>query len=681
MMWRVRSLSSCNRIGGATIALLIASAAVSTLSAATLSGASGNAAAGQTVTLGVSYAAQASSVAALQFDLSFDPTRLSISIAAGTAAISASKSVQSMALPNGDIRVIVWGPNQTAIANGSVAALSVHVSATTCPGQYSIAVANPVAASPGGQGVSITASSGVINLSSISVPAPNVVGATQASATATLQAACLGTGTVTTSRSSTKAAGIVISESPAAGMNVSTGSTVNLVVSSGSSGAPIAVPSVTGLSQSAATAAIQNAGLAVGMVTTAANKTVGTGAIVNQSPIAGAQVDSGAKVDLLVSSGAAQGPLQFVPITPCRIADTRNAAGPLGGPKLSPNQSRDFPISESACGIPATAAAYSLNVTAVPDAQLGYLTMWPAGEPQPSTSTLNSDGRVKANAAVLSAGLSGAISIFVTNSTHIIIDINGYFVPVGASTASLQFFPLTPCRVADTRLSTGSLSGPFLKGGAAGRSFPVLTSPCGIPAAAKGYSLNFTAVPHGSLGYITVWPAGQSQPVVSTLNATTGTITANAALVPAGASGAVSVFASDDTDLIIDVNGYFAAPASGGLNLFNVTPCRVLDTRNGGGQPITGKIAVGVSNHSCMPPGAVADAFAFNVTTVPPGALVYLTLWPDAAPSQPTVSTLNAIDGAITSNMAIVPTTNGSIDAFASNPAQLILDLLGYFAP
>jgi hypothetical protein len=82
-----------------------------------------------------------------------------------------------------------------------------------------------------------------------------------------------------------------------------------------------------------------------------------------------------------------------------------------------------------------------------------------------------------------------------------------------------------------------------------------------------------------------------------------------------------------------------------------------------------------------MPPGAVADAFAFNVTTVPPGALVYLTLWPDAAPSQPTVSTLNAIDGAITSNMAIVPTTNGSIDAFASNPAQLILDLLGYFAP
>ncbi len=47
----------------------------------------------------------------------------------------------------------------------------------------------------------------------------------------------------------------------------------------------------------------------------------------------------------------------------------------------------------------------------------------------------------------------------------------------------------------------------------------------------------------------------------------------------------------------------------------------------------------------------------------------------------PAVSTLNAFDGAITSNMAIVPTANGSIDAFGSNPTQLILDISSYFAP
>ena len=45
------------------------------------------------------------------------------------------------------------------------------------------------------------------------------------------------------------------------------------------------------------------------------------------------------------------------------------------------------------------------------------------------------------------------------------------------------------------------------------------------------------------------------------------------------------------------------------------------------------------------------------------------------------VSTLNATDGAITSNMAIVPTTNGSIDAYASALTQLILDISSYFAP
>jgi hypothetical protein len=57
-----------------------------------------------------------------------------------------------------------------------------------------------------------------------------------------------------------------------------------------------------------------------------------------------------------------------------------------------------------------------------------------------------------------------------------------------------------------------------------------------------------------------------------------------------------------------------------------------------------------------------------------------LTLWPDGS-QQPTVSTLNARDGFITSNMAIVPNGNGSIDAYASALTQLILDISGYFAP
>jgi hypothetical protein len=190
--------------------------------------------------------------------------------------------------------------------------------------------------------------------------------------------------------------------------------------------------------------------------------------------------------------------------------------------------------------------------------------------------------------------------------------------------------------------------------------------------------LNFTAVPHGSLTYVTTWPSGKAQPFVSTLNAPTGTITANAAIVPAGSGGNVSVFASDDTDLIIDVNGYFAPPASGGLSLYPLTPCRVLDTRYSGGQ-FSGAIAVNVAGSACNVPAA-AQAYVTNATVVPPGPLGFLTLWPNGQP-QPTVSTLNALDGAITSNMAIIPTTNGLVNAYASDPVQLIVDISSYFAP
>lgn len=68
-----------------------------------------------------------------------------------------------------------------------------------------------------------------------------------------------------------------------------------------------------------------------------------------------------------------------------------------------------------------------------------------------------------------------------------------------------------------------------------------------------------------------------------------------------------------------------------------------------------------------------------NGTVVPPSGLGFLTLWPDGTAIL-TVSTLNAYDGSVTSNMAIVTTTNGAIDAFAYDPTQLILDISGYFA-
>ena len=75
-----------------------------------------------------------------------------------------------------------------------------------------------------------------------------------------------------------------------------------------------------------------------------------------------------------------------------------------------------------------------------------------------------------------------------------------------------------------------------------------------------------------------------------------------------------------------------------------------------------------------------AQAYVFNATVVPSPILGYLTLWAFGKP-QPVVSTLNAPDGSITSNMAIVPEFNGKINAFASGTTQLILDISSYFAP
>ncbi|HEY2115700.1 MAG TPA: hypothetical protein VGJ51_11445, partial [Candidatus Angelobacter sp.] len=318
-------------------------------------------------------------------------------------------------------------------------------------------------------------------------------------------------------------------------------------------------------------------------------------------------------------------------------------------------------------------------MTVVPHGALGFLTAFPCGQAQPLASNLNSiDGRTKAVAAILPAGTNGAACFFASNDTDLVLDINGYFVP-DTDTTAMAFYPMAPCRLVDTRLAAGSLGGPSLTAGVA-RTFPLLSSSCNIPATAQAYSLNFTAVPQVPLGFLTTWPAGQTQPLVSTLNAVTGAVTANAAIVPAGTNGDISVFVSHPSDVIIDVNGYFAPPGTGGLSLHNLTPCRVLDTRNPAGSlPFNGAKDLNVGAASCGAP-ASAQSYVLNATVVPAGPLGFLTLWPQGS-TQPLVSTLNAIDGAVTSNMAIVPTTNGSISIFGSQPTHLVMDISGYFIP
>ena len=380
-------------------------------------------------------------------------------------------------------------------------------------------------------------------------------------------------------------------------------------------------------------------------------------------------------------SGPSANDAQFVPATPCRLVDTRDTHPIQGGTW------QVFVVPQlGGCDIPPTATAYSLNVTVVPHGRLGYLTIWPAERPEPAVSTMNSlDGRVKANAAIVPAGANSAVSVYVTNTSDVILDIDGYFT--APTQGSLQFYPLTPCRVVDTRNGSNQPQGlgPPSFGAMEARELPVLSkSPClrNLPNQPLAYSLNVTASPNPAgqpLSYLTVWPSDEPQPTVSTLNNPTATVVANAAIVPAAANGDISVYTRNSTDVIMDINGYFAVAGQNGLSFYPTPPCRAYDSRNNNGQPFSGERTVNIVDSQCAPAGN-AQAYVFNATAVPSGPLGYLTLWPDSEP-QPIVSTLNAQDGFVTSNMAIVPNMNGSIDAYASALTQLILDISGYFAP
>ncbi|HXN45301.1 MAG TPA: hypothetical protein VN893_01595, partial [Bryobacteraceae bacterium] len=379
--------------------------------------------------------------------------------------------------------------------------------------------------------------------------------------------------------------------------------------------------------------------------------------------------------------------LRFVPVTPCRVVDTRQANGAFGGPTMTDDSFRSFTIPQSGCGIPATAQAYSLNVTVVPKGPLPFLTLWPTGLPRAFVSTLNAfSGNVVANAAIVPAGANGAVSVYVTNATDVILDINGYFDSPDSPVTSYSFYPATPCRVADTRGATGQFGGPSMTSGLT-RDFPIPVSPCAVPASAKAYSLNVTVVPAGYLGYLTTWPTGEPKANVSTLNSWTGKVVANAALVPAGTNESISVFVSDPTNVILDINGYFGQPGGpGALFFYPVTPCRVADTRNPNGDFGGPEMAAQTTRSFTVPAGAcgipaTAAAYSMNVTVVPDGILSYLTAWPTGS-GRPLVSTLNSFDGSVVANAAIVPAgTNGAISLYVTNPTQVILDINGYFAP
>ena len=124
-------------------------------------------------------------------------------------------------------------------------------------------------------------------------------------------------------------------------------------------------------------------------------------------------------------------PLDYFSLTPCRLVDTRNPNGPLGGPALQPSANRTFVLTGT-CGVPSTAKALMLNLTVVNPAATGFLTLYPSNQSAPATSTINFvPGIVRSNNATVGLATDASGGITVKNGSvgtvHFVLDVTGYY--------------------------------------------------------------------------------------------------------------------------------------------------------------------------------------------------------------------------------------------------------------
>jgi subtilisin family serine protease len=357
---------------------------------------------------------------------------------------------------------------------------------------------------------------------------------------------------------------------------------------------------------------------------------------------------------------------RFEPITPERLADTRDAlAGSgLGGRVLAGGTLR-VPIAGRGA-IAADATAVSANITAVDATSSGFLTVWPCDTERPVAASVNyTRGSVDANAVLVGLG-GGALCIYSMATVDVVVDITGVFV--GSTRA---FEPLTPARLIDTRDAGRRLApGGTMAVDVAGTN--------GVPTDATAVTLNVTAVDPGSAGYVTVWPCGSERPTTSNLNVTAGDTRPNLVTVKVGTGGRVCAYSLGAVDLVVDVNGWWGS--AGRYAYTPVAPFRLADTRE---TPGLTRLAAGATLRVRATgvggvPGA-ARAVAANITVVDPSAAGFVTVWP--CNERPLASTGNYRAGAVRPNAAAVAVSpEGDLCLFSLAATDVVIDLTGYWS-
>lgn len=237
----------------------------------------------------------------------------------------------------------------------------------------------------------------------------------------------------------------------------------------------------------------------------------------------------------------------FTPMAPVRIQDSR--AGAQIGPyatRWEPGRTRDVLVA-GAGGVPAGVDAVVVNITVTNATAGGYLTVWPAGQPRPTASSLNwAPGQTIANAVTVKAGTGGKVSVYNdAGFVDVIVDVVGSFAPG----TGLAYHPLPPSRVLDSRPGApwGTEMHEVQVGGAGG-----------VPAGAAAVLANVTATSTTAPSYLTIWPAGQAQPLASSLNWAPNRTVPNAVTAALGTSGRIAVRNEAGTvDVLVDVAGWY----------------------------------------------------------------------------------------------------------------------------
>jgi hypothetical protein len=184
-------------------------------------------------------------------------------------------------------------------------------------------------------------------------------------------------------------------------------------------------------------------------------------------------------------------PRAFIGIQPCRVADTRGNGAPIQGGIFANSESRNWMV-WGICGIPSGADAISVNFTVVSPAgtPLGaFLLAWPTGQAPPPTAimTYGPGATVISNAAIVPLSAAGQLTVNVSNSTHILMDVNGYFSDTVSNSAEAlaltNNFDGGPAAVF-INISTAGRSE-----GVAGRGGPAFTTPSYTVAGVRGESV------------------------------------------------------------------------------------------------------------------------------------------------------------------------------------------------